>query len=45
MAMSIAMPLTGIRGVVASVIALVYRVKLLHTKDTTWTQSNLFICM
>ncbi|KAJ6444955.1 hypothetical protein O9K51_03357 [Purpureocillium lavendulum] len=37
--------LTALMGVVASVIALVYRVKLLHTKDTTWTQSNLFICI
>ncbi|KAH2661681.1 hypothetical protein KXV32_000420 [Aspergillus fumigatus] len=33
------------RGIVASVIALVFRIQLLTTSDTTYTQSALFICV
>ncbi|KAF7171688.1 hypothetical protein CNMCM5623_004002 [Aspergillus felis] len=36
---------TAMMGIVASVIALVFRVRLLTTSDTTFTQSALFICV
>lgn len=36
---------TAMMGVVASVIALVFRVQLRHTQDMTWVQSCLFICV
>ncbi|KAF7586377.1 hypothetical protein BBP40_009023 [Aspergillus hancockii] len=36
---------TAMMGIVASVIALVFRVQLDSTKDITWTQSALFICV
>ncbi|RHZ58925.1 uncharacterized protein CDV56_103076 [Aspergillus thermomutatus] len=36
---------TAMMGIVASVIALVYRIRLLTTTDTTFTQSALFICV
>ncbi|KAH3195689.1 hypothetical protein KXW62_003936, partial [Aspergillus fumigatus] len=37
--------LSRCRGIVASVIALVFRIQLLTTSDTTYTQSALFICV
>ncbi|KAL4943636.1 hypothetical protein BDV06DRAFT_234517 [Aspergillus oleicola] len=36
---------TALMGVVASVMALVYRIRLRTTSDTTYTQSQLFICV
>ncbi|KAF4215124.1 hypothetical protein CNMCM8980_010661 [Aspergillus fumigatiaffinis] len=36
---------TAMLGIVASVIALVFRIQLLTTSDTTFTQSALFICV
>ncbi|RFU81869.1 hypothetical protein TARUN_332 [Trichoderma arundinaceum] len=36
---------TALMGVIASVIALTFRVGLLNTHDTTWVQSQLFICV
>ncbi|GFF49232.1 NADPH-dependent 1-acyldihydroxyacetone phosphate reductase [Aspergillus lentulus] len=36
---------TAMMGIVASVIALVFRIQLLTTSDTTFTQSALFICV
>lgn len=36
---------TAMMGIVASVIALVFRIQLLTTSDTTYTQSALFICV
>ncbi|KAL4786386.1 hypothetical protein BJX76DRAFT_355112 [Aspergillus varians] len=36
---------TAMLGVVASVMALVYRIRLRTTSDTTYTQSQLFICV
>ncbi|KAE8350515.1 hypothetical protein BDV28DRAFT_162899 [Aspergillus coremiiformis] len=36
---------TAMMGIVASVIALVFRVRLLTTTDIIWTQSVLFICV
>ncbi|GIJ98279.1 hypothetical protein Aspvir_000395 [Aspergillus viridinutans] len=36
---------TAMMGIIASVIALVFRVRLLTTADTTFTQSALFICV
>jgi len=36
---------TALMGVIASTIALVYRVKLRTTKDTTWANMCLFICI
>jgi hypothetical protein len=37
--------LNSARGIIASVIALVFRIRLLTTTDTTFTQSALFICV
>ncbi|PQE12417.1 integral membrane protein [Rutstroemia sp. NJR-2017a BVV2] len=36
---------TAIFGVAASVIALVFRVRLLHDADSTWVQAQLAICV
>ncbi|GFF33521.1 hypothetical protein IFM61606_01907 [Aspergillus udagawae] len=36
---------TAMMGIIASVIALVFRIRLLTTTDTTFTQSALFICV
>ncbi|KAL5046071.1 hypothetical protein BDW71DRAFT_70257 [Aspergillus fruticulosus] len=36
---------TAMLGVIASVMALVYRIRLRTTSDTTYTQSQLFICV
>ncbi|KAK7703607.1 hypothetical protein SLS64_008920 [Diaporthe eres] len=36
---------TAFLGVVVSVVALVYRVKLVYTKDVTWAQTSVFLCI